>query len=547
MPSLAAAPRFRTFEVTQWAPNLKPTWTIGEVRSALRAHADGDFSLSAQLVDTMGEDDILPGLDEQRVDAVLSKDFDLEAVEFPNRQQSKRLVAQWGPLWWDMFPESEVGELLRWYLWLGVAIGVLDWERGSSRWTPKLRVLHPQYLRWDDFRKTFVFNAKQGQLDVTPGDGTWVLLTRGQRSWMRGLVRPTGVPWLRKQLTLRDWQRYCYRHGLPIVKAMVPAVADDPDKEQFVEDVQQMGSEAVAMLPTHLDENDAKFDLDLLEAKDQSYQGFEKLVDREDRRFMILWRGANLGTEVVSDQGSKQAVGEHVGVAQEKAEADGKRLSTDLRKQGLYPAIAMNVAGVSFDVIPWPKWDTEPPTDTKAEAEDQKAFGEAVKAVQDAGFDVENIDELAEKHGLELKKRETPTGAPGVPVPGQTPPANDPEEDDDEDDEEEKPEPAAARLSSSSSPALLSGAALSENRGFVEGQIFIDDLVAHAAELGVALLEPTVRRIEAELEQADSYEDLKRRLRRAYEEIDAQALSDAVESSQVLGELAGRTAVNQDA
>lgn len=543
MPSLAAATTFRTFNVTQWAPNIKPTWTIGEVRAALRAHADGDFSLSAQLVDTMGEDDLLPGLVEKRIDAVMACDFDVLPVDHPNRQQSKRLVAQWGPLWWDMFPESEVGQLLEWYLWLGVAIAVLDWDRGATRWTPRLRVLHPQYLRWDGFRRTFVFNAQQGQLDVTPGDGTWILLSRGHRSWMKGRVRSCGVPWFRKQLTLRDYQRYCYRHGIPILKAFTPAIADDPDKEQFVEDVRSMDNEAVVQLPTNLDENDAKFDLELLEAKDQSFKAFDNLVDRQDRRFMVLWTGANLSTEV-TDQGSKAAAETHADVAQEKAEADAKRLSTDLRKQALYPAIAMNVAGVAFETVPWPEWDTEPPADTKAEAEDQKAFGEAVKAVQDAGFDVENIDELAEKHGLELKKREPPpTPAPGVPVPGQAPPANDPDEGDEEDESDDTDDNRQAARHRGHGSRQLSGAAPT---GFTEGQVYIDALVAHAAELGVALLEPTLMRIEREIDAAESYEDLKRRLRAAYEEIDAQALSDTVESAMQMGELAGRVAVNED-
>lgn len=547
MPSRDAAQlKISRFEVTQHAPNLKPTWTIDEVRAALRAHASGDFSLSAQLVDTMGEDDILPGLVEKSVDAVLGSEFDLCAVDHPNRQQSKRLVAQWGPLWWDMFPEGELGELYRWYRWLRVAIGVLDWERGSDRWIPHLRTLHPQYLRWDDFRKTFVYSAKEGQLDVTPGNGTWVMLLDGQRSWMQGSVRACALTWFRKQLTLRDWQRSSYRHGNATLLAYTPAIADDVDKEQFEEDAKAMEAEGVAILPTNLDPNsekDVKFDLGLLESKGTNYQVFKELVDREDRRFMIHWLGANLGTEV-TDQGARATADTHRGVEQSKAHAGGQRLSTDLRKQGLYPAIAFNVAGVTYETTPWPKWDTEPAADTKAEAEDQKAFGEAVKAVQDAGYDVENIDELAEKHGLELVKRPTvtvPGAPPAAPNPAPSTENDPPETDDDTEDDDEGKPTARASL------RLLSGAATSANRGFTEGQVYIDALVAHAAELGVALLEPTLMRIERELEAADSYEDLKRRLRAAYEEIDAQALSDVVESVEVLGELAGRAAVNEDA
>lgn len=425
--------------VTQWTVGIKPTWTIAEVRNALRQHADGDFSMSSLLVDTMGEDDVLPGLFEKRVDAVLGSEFELRPVEAPNHQLSKRIVDRFGPLWWDTFPESETSELLGWYRKLGVAIGTLDWVRGGSSWTARLRTLHPQFLRRDHHLHRWIYSAEEGELEVTPGDGRWILLLDGTRGWMNGAVRALAITWISKQLALRDWNRYNERHGLPIIKAFAPALAEEGDTLQFWNDVRGLHSETVAQLPSHLDENGAKFDLDLLEAKDQSWKTFPALLDRADRRFMVHVLGSNLSTEV-SGTGSLAATKVHRGVEISKATADAGKLSTELRRQGLYPIVTTNVSA-SLEVMPWPHWDTAPPEDDKGNAEAAEIFGKALVQISKAGYEVENLDEMSERYGLKLKKKPEPK----PPAPA-TPPDDDGSIDvdfDEEDDDEDQP-PAAA-------------------------------------------------------------------------------------------------------
>lgn len=401
--------------VTQWSTGIKPTWTISDVRNALRQHADGLFQLSAQLVDSFGEDDLIPGLEEKRIDAVLGSDFCLEPVDEPNAQLSKRLATKYGPLWWDMFPEGETGELLKWFRMLGVGVAVLDWERTANSWTPHLRTLHPQFLRFDQARRIFVYTAQEGELDVTPGDGKWILLTDGSRGWMRGMVRSLAINWIAKQLTIRDWNRYNERHGLPIILARAPAIADSPDQEAFWDDIKSLGSETVAQLPSDLNDKGARFDLELLEAKDGSYASFKDQLDRIDRRTMITVLGSNLATEV-NGAGSLAATTAHRGVEVAKATADAQKLSTELRRQALFPAIAFNYAGTRIDVVPWPKWDTEPPEDDKTQADAAAAIGLAFKNFSDAGYDVENLDEVEERYGVKLVKRAVVVPVAPTPV-----------------------------------------------------------------------------------------------------------------------------------
>ena len=419
---VAAASRDTVRAVTQWTTGIAPKWTIEGVRAALKKHALGDFYDSARLVDSMGEDDNLPGLIDKRITRLLGEDFELRPVEEKGKRASGALVKRFEASWWDMFPEAELAELLKWYRMLGVGLGVLDWNLGERVWAPKLRTLHPQFLRYDQWQRKWFFRAREGELEVTPGDGKWVLLTDGQQGWMRGLVRPIAISWIAKQLTIRDWNRYNERHGLPIIKAFAPAIADDEDKENYWEDVKSLNSETTAQLVTHLDESGAQYDLELLEAKDQSWESFERMLDRCDRRFTVLILGANMNTEV-GGQGTRAGAEQHADELRQLAHADGLKLSTELRWQGLWPVCAFNVASTDLAVIPWPHWATESEEDLTEAAKAVEMFGRGLRVLRLAGYDVENVDELAEKYGLKLIKRKEPEpalapntgGVPGDP------------------------------------------------------------------------------------------------------------------------------------
>jgi phage gp29-like protein len=519
--------------ISAWTPGIIPTWTIAQVRRALRAHRDGVFSESAALVDTMGEDDQIPSLEDKRVDAILQSEFKLDPVEAPNRQLSKRIAEQFGPLWWDMFPEAELKDFLRWGDMLGVSVACLDWDRKPSRWNGTLRTLPPHFLRRDDHLGKWFYQSKEGELEVKPGDGRWVLLTEGQRGWMYGLVRRLAMPWVDKNLTIRDWNRYNERHGLPIILAKAPAIADEGDKEQFWEDMENLASEAVAQLPTHLDDNGAAFDLDLLEAKDPSWKSFEARIDRTDRRFTVIFTGGNLSTEVAST-GSNRATAEvHEGELPKIATATEKRFSTTLRREAFWPIVALNVAGATFEATPWPKWLTMPPENAAKQAVGQKAFGDAITAVEASGYDIENVAELGEEHGLKLKKREKEP-APPAPVPAPNPPPTPapPEQ------RRKRPSPQLVKLASS----ILAA----DSQGFIDGQFYADALVDSAVQEGGDLLAEDREDILRVLDEAESYEDLRARLRALYVDMDPDAMTGLVARAIKLAALAGTHAVNED-
>lgn len=536
--------------ITAWTPGIKPTWTVSEVRSALRNHRDGDFSLSSQLIDTMGEDDAIPGLLEKYVDALLESDFELSPVtekqgkgkkteEVPVAA-SEAIVEELEPVWWDTVPETELDDFIRWYRMLGVAVGVLDWDTSTKPWSAHLRTLHPQYLRYDCQAERWIYYAREGEFTVTPGDGKWVMLTDGRRGWMRGLVRSLAITWLGKQLTWRDLLRFCERHGLPIIKAYTPAIADEGDKDDFWEQLRALHREVIADLPTHLDDNGAKFDLDLLEAKDQSWKVFLDTLERCDRRFTINFLGGNLSTEV-TDQGARATAETHRGVERSKAQALGKRVSTELRRQVVWPWSAFNVRGATLELAPWPRWSTEATEDLKGQAEGKKTLGEALNAIQDAGWRVKNVDEVATPYGLDLEELPPqapfggprPPGAPPAPPapPGATPPA--------------PPKPKDKRELGRS--LLASGADPRENQGFVDGQLYADALTDSMTRRGSRVLAVDIQALARVLDEAKTFDEVRHGLISLLgEDYDPDELAELMGRAVMLSELAGRLAVRRD-
>ena len=120
---------------------------------------------------------------------------------------------------------SQFERMLFWYLWLGVSVGTLDWQRRDGRWWPKLRALNPEFLWWDPetidestgLHGVYRYQHRSGVDEIViPGNGRWVLWQAGENSFRWSAIRALAMTWLVKAYTIRDWARFNERHGLPI-------------------------------------------------------------------------------------------------------------------------------------------------------------------------------------------------------------------------------------------------------------------------------------------------------------------------------------------
>lgn len=556
-PKVARAP-----SIDQWTPGIRPTWSVEQVKSALYSHQTGAFSESALLVEAMYADDELPSSLDRAVNLIAGAPFSLQPTENDDGapdEASEEQAEMLRPLWELAFPEHEVAKLIRWFVMLGVAVGTIDWDTSVTPWQPHLRTLHPEFLWFDDstidpqtgLYGVFRYQSRSGVDDiVTPGDGKWILLSDGRESWMRCSLRALATTWLVKQYAWRDWQRYNERHGLPIVKAMVPAVADASDKKAFFDGVRAMNSETTALLPQFADTDGPNFDLQLLEAKDQSWDTFRSVIERCDRKIQVHFLGTNTN-ELIGTAGSRATSESGRNVSAEVAAERERRITTDLRDQLVKPFVALNMPGANLDKAPWPHYETAGEEDNVKRAEGIKAFAEALSALKTAGWDVLNIEDEAKRFGLQLEEREVdPALVPGQSInsadsdgDGAMDGAGDGDDPGDNPDAEEGPgEEQLAQLDATEATVENTG----KRDGVIAGQRYLDGLTDSLTDQADALEAISAEAMVAIISEAKSPEDLREKLNEYAAGAAPIELAALFEKAMLLSQLAGMFAAQED-
>lgn len=445
---------------------IKPTWTVRQIRSALTQHQMGSLGLSSLLFDSMLEDDEFPGTLKRRVDATLKSPFELKPVEKDPKPQAEPAAP--GPqkapapagappgepgaverdpvkpmpvkpiepaskltpnqekaaaLWPKMVPYGQLLRFLADLLVMGEAFGTLDWDTKTypGLWVPIFRALPSEFARWDHESRSWKYQARLlraervggepvpttggagGEHTVTPGDGNWIHASLGDRGWLWGAVRGLALLWLGKQMTFCDWQRWCEKHGLPITKAILPIYRDESEKDQFIEELADMQREGIVGLPQ--DDEGRGYDLDLLEPKTVSWQGFQASLERSDRKIQVTLLGGNLGAEVTRSGGNMGAAETHSSELSKLAKTDASLLGEVLKEQLLKPFFELNFGPDAAKDLPTPFWDTCPEEDVRGWTTAQGQFAVTVKTLGEAGYEVLNMGDWAGEFGLKLAKR----------------------------------------------------------------------------------------------------------------------------------------------
>ncbi len=374
-------------------------WNIDLIRSALVQHQDGNFQASSQLLDSITGDD--------RVQATMgSRNAGLFGAPFKHAAagDDKRSMAAhgaWTKAWRACGTKAVLDEMQQWTVGMGWALAEILWDTTVTPWQPYLKPWHPQFVYYRKDIRKYVVSTIDGLVEVTPGDGKWFLHAPhgAYRGWMSGAVRALAQPWFIRQLAWRDWARYSERHGLPMLKAKVPAVADIAMKKQFTDAMNQLGQETTVMLPQMID--GTGFDVTMLEATDRSWESFPALIDRCDMAIVLTINWQNLTTEV--KEGSFAAARVHGDVRQAALQFDNESLS-----ESIYTQLARPYALYNFgdpELASRSAWDITPPEDNKANAGVFQAFATAVRDLRQGGYELDPLAlaKLAQKFGIRLE------------------------------------------------------------------------------------------------------------------------------------------------
>lgn len=516
-------PAPRELPVHQWSE-----WdSVSMVKAAIRQLELGLFHDAALVVDAMSRDDRIASAMLTRNEALPSLPFTLEpgkgarAAELVKRLTEDELFEQ-------MCPDDVLKELQGWGHQLNFALGENVWEQlPDGMWLPKLKVWHPRHVYWRHDTQSFWLQTEGRTIELALNTGQWVVFTpQGiNRCWMRGLARTLYVPWLVRQWGWRDWARYSEVHGQPIRAAKTPANADEEDKQRFLREVARLGSESVIRLPRGSEPGN-DFELELIEAVSTGFESFDRLLERAENAITVRILGQNLTTEV-KGKGSYAAAQVHASIKAEILQADAEVLGPCIKKQILEWWALFNFGDKAL--APCPKWNTEPPADKKDMADSYSATADAIAKLRAVGAKPD-VDKMLEVIGVPVKG------------PSEEPPAP---------QEAQDGEGGRAGQGGGGSASLRLAAASQRlpppaTQAEVEGQVFVDQLAATAAEKATAAMAPDLATVLACVQQATSYADMTERVAKAFASMGREAVAEVMRKAYILAELDGRYSALED-
>lgn len=526
------------FEATKAhsAPLVRPyfDWDPRKLKLAETMAEQGSLYYAASLCEWLLGDDRVAGTLSARTDQLmgLTPTFE-QGTGRRSKQAVKALEA--GEDFWEAYPESELTQLVTWGALLGVAPSeqkpwVARPDHGG-RMLPSLEFWHPQGLSWDANRRVWTIrDANGGEIEITIGDGTWILHTPygNERPWAYGLWRSL-APWvLAKQYARADWARHSEKASTLV--ATSPLEATKTQRKEIAEQIQKIGMDSIVSLANGMD-------LKLLELTANTRDIYQAQIEMANEAIAIRVRGANLSTNVGKGAGSKAATEAQVKTGDTaKLRFDANAISNTLHDQSLVWWAQFNFGDPRL--APWPAYPVEPEEDKTQRATMVKTLGEGLTAMKKLGFEILE-KETKDEFGLTfLGELSEPEPEP-VPAPGDDPPPDPGEEDDEAKDKKAKARARSKRLGSGALAAL--------NSGFIEGQEYTDRLVESGVRAGAAELAETLEQVLALIDSVESYAQLEEKLNELYAGTDPERMQEIIERYVMLAELAGRAAVLQDA
>jgi phage gp29-like protein len=304
--------------------NWRVTDNADQVREIMREHEQGNFLSSSVFWEEILTDDRIGAVMDTRIGGLLAAD--LHFVPSEEKSKAKKLADVLGGhdqteddgLWLRMMDPDTAAELLKWKIGLGVAFGPITWETKNGEWVPRVTPWHPRFLRFDWGTWRFAVVSWGQPVIYLPrtdeearGDGKW-FFWGGYRSWMTGLVRSLGMPYIDRTWQQRDAARYSEKYGLNLIEGKVPSGATDAEKADFGEALQNLGSEPTIVTPQGRSKDDASFGIEIHECTAQGWQIFKERENSLNTNVAVRVLGQNLTTEVKG--GSLAASKVHEGI-----------------------------------------------------------------------------------------------------------------------------------------------------------------------------------------------------------------------------------------
>lgn len=534
--------------IVQPTTRTQTQWTPSQIRAAEVQAQTGDLRIAGQLCEwILGDEQIARAL-HTRAQALLGLEPTFEKTG--DKRRSSRVVKalEVGEDWWDGWPESQLVELVIWGILLGCGFARQPWAVApghSGRMLPFPQVWEAQHIRHDFHKRVWVARvATEGQLgagvdeEFQPGDGTWIVHAPygAARPWMRGLWRGLARWRLLRDYAVSDLGRLGEGASRNVVESEKEVEQTHEKRKELAADLSNMGRDSTIVLPSG-------FTYKLVTTSAGTAEIYQKQVDLAERAIAIAIRGGNLTTNTQGGSRAAAEVQERLG-DDANLRFDAQSLATTIHDQSLSWWAEFNFGNP--ELAPWPVWPVEPEEDVKEKVEGEFKSFETVDKAESLGFEVDRQKFLEEHRILWAKPGKRPEPEPpsggNAPAPGADETSAD-HDDQESGDGEPKAEPKVTGLAQ----LLVSGAAISDNRGFLDGHNYAGTAHDWAVKRGVETIHTDLEHIAQIVDASTSYEDLRARLEEFMgEDFDPDELAELTARAMMLAELAGRLAVRKD-
>ena len=508
------------FSMTEWD-------SVRLAKAAMQQLERGSLDRAAQIVDAFGRDDRITGVLTTRSGALPSLPMTLEEGTGPRAGDAMDALKR---DWNQMFPAAQLAQLVEWGIMLGAAPARLDWQFGKL-WTPTLQTWHPRPLTWrTDVDAYFIGTQDAGNIQLTPGDGLWVMFAPYgvKRGWMKGRARSLFTTWLLRQWAMRDWARYSEVHGMPIRKVIIPPNASQEEADKFLNDLVQLASENIIMTKRVADSQGTDpqrdfFDVQLVEAVGRSKEVFEGLIELANTNIAINLLGQNLTTEVKG--GSYAAAAAHTAIRNDILQSDAELLGQCLVEQVLKIWCIYNFGDP--DAAPKPVWKTKPDQDRVQRGQALMNLGDGIKKLQGTGAHPD-IDAMLDDNDIPWKEAASeppaPPPAPAMPAGAFGKPAAVPT----------VPGLKAAELEAGVADAT------------VAGQMYADKLASSSRDAGSKVMAADLGDLLDIIDRETSFEGIRKGVEKLYAGMDSTRLAKVLAEALILARLNGRYTVLEE-
>lgn len=363
-PSARSLPRFTPLqELTVTELNVE------RVRVMLRAHEQGDFTLSGAVATHVLRDADLYGALLQRVTGLLGLPLVIEPAQHRASRQALTLAEELEVLWPRMVSRAAMSDIICDAVLLGFAVGqiVWDWDDDRGELVPRLEPWPATHVQYHPYDRTWWAIAHEGLVQITPGDGTWFLYTpmSAAHPQMWGALRCTAEWFLRAQNAATSATQYANVRGQGVWIAEVPATAqNDPQTRRWLQSIKNLGRNGLIPAPQTTDKA-GSFNVRVEEAKGNSFEIFDLLLRVSGARFRLAILGQNLTAN--NDDHATHASGKTGNdIRSDVKEADGETSGDAIYQQLLRPWARYQTGRA--DLAPWGGWDTEPESDRAEDA-----------------------------------------------------------------------------------------------------------------------------------------------------------------------------------